>query len=408
MSQTAPWDPPSAAAAELIRMATGRLLMAPEALFDEVDQAVIDSQPDVAVSDPRVTAAIRISNRANLAHWAAANLRNPGARVPANLGPETLEIAREIVRRGLDDTSLESYRVGQNIAWRHWMGMAFELGAEPALLREMLDVSARSIFTFVDETLAGIHEAMERERAQLISRTHSERLEIVNLVLENAPITSQRASSRLRYELSRRHTAAIIWSDEPGPRDPGELEAAADAIARATGAERALIVVPSASALWAWVSPAGAPDLERIRREVVPPGEVRVAIGTTDPGIDGFRRSHLHALATQRLMRRSRGELRLAAYPDVQLVALAAQDEERMSEFVTATLGELATAEPMLRDTLREYIRERFSAARTARALFTHRNTVLNRIARAEQLLPEPLADHGVEVGLALEIMHWL
>jgi PucR-like helix-turn-helix protein len=52
--------------------------------------------------------------------------------------------------------------------------------------------------------------------------------------------------------------------------------------------------------------------------------------------------------------------------------------------------------------------RSRFSAARVARALYTHRNTILNRLRRAERLLPLPLAGHGIEVGAALEIAQWL
>jgi DNA-binding PucR family transcriptional regulator len=123
---------------------------------------------------------------------------------------------------------------------------------------------------------------------------------------------------------------------------------------------------------------------------------------------DIVRRSHLHALATQRLMHRMPGDLRLASYEDVQLVALSAQDEEGTAEFVARTLGRLATADPELRETLRVYVREEFSASRAARALFAHRNTVLNRLTRARELLPAPLEGRGLQVGLALEIVHWL
>jgi len=45
---------------------------------------------------------------------------------------------------------------------------------------------------------------------------------------------------------------------------------------------------------------------------------------------------------------------------------------------------------------------------RTAIALGAHRNTVLNRLRRAQELLPEPLAGRTVEVGLALELARWL
>jgi DNA-binding PucR family transcriptional regulator len=388
--------------AELIRATTTELLLHADELFDEVDQAVLASQPEQAVADPDSIAAIRTSNRANLAHWGTSNLRDPGARVAPIASDETLELAREIVRRGLDDTSLEAYRVGQNIAWRRWMQTAFALADDQDTLREMLDVTARSIFTFVDETLALIHEAMERERAQLVSRTHTERLEVVNLILEHAPITVQRASTRLRYPVTATHTAAIVWSERVGPRDAGQLEAAAEALSRAAGSPRPLTVAPTADTLWVWL----ASDQTSIP-DALPP-DVRVALGTPHSGIDGFRRSHLNALVTQRLMRRMPNEVRVAGFADVQLVALAAQDEERASQFVNSTLGELAGAEPALRETLRVYIRERFSAARTARAMFTHRNTVQNRINRAEELLPVSLDEQGLEVGLALEILHWL
>src|SRR5262249_59552317 len=108
-----------------------------------------------------------------------------------------------------------------------------------------------------------------------------------------------------------------------------------------------------------------------------------------------------------RLMAR-RPDLRVARFADVQLVTLTLHDEQAAREFVARTLGKLADADPELRDTLCVYIGEQFSAARAARALYTHRNTVLNRLQRAERLLPLPLAGHGLDVGVALEIAEWL
>ncbi|WCB95083.1 hypothetical protein DSM104299_03825 [Baekduia alba] len=398
------WEPPSDRVAELIRAGAAALLDETSALFEQVDAAVLEATPPRLSADPAITAATVATNHANILHWAGANTRRPGAHVPANLSPAVLDLARDIVRRGLDDsTTLNTYRVGQNIAWRAWMTLAFTLTDDPDELRELLDVTARSIFAFVGETVDGIQELIDREREELAGGTHAERLETVNLILEGAPITSARASERLRYELAGRHTAAVAWTDEDGA-GPGALEQAADALARAAGARRAFTVVASTRALWAWfaAADAGAPvDF------AAPPG-VRIALGTTAAGMEGFRRSHLDALATQRLMHRMPGDLRIASYQDVQLVALSAQDEEGTAEFVARTLGRLATADPELRETLRVYIREEFSASRAARALFAHRNTVLNRLARARELLPAPLEGRGLQVGLALEIVHWL
>ena len=400
-----PWDPPSPAVAELIRTGASLLLQAPEEVFDEVDAAILADHEHPTVTDPVLAAAVRRNNRANLVHWAEANAHDPGAPVPPNLGPQVLGVARDLVRRGLDADALTGYRVGQNVAWRRWMTLAFELTSDPDELRELLDVTARSIFTFVDATLAGIAEQIERERDELTRGTHAQRFEVVSLILEGAPIGVERASSRLGYALDRAHTAAIVWSDD-AEVEPSVLEEAAEAVGRAAGA-RPLTVVPSASALWVWVAGAEGADTDAVRDALADLPAIRVALGPTARGIAGFRRSHLDALATQRLMHRASTPPRVASYEDVQVVALATQDEERADEFVTQTLGEFAAAPAELRETARVYLREGSNTTQTARVLFTHRNTILTRLARMEQLLPAPLEGRGLPVALALEILHW-
>ena len=408
MIAEARWDPPSPRVAELIRDTAAHLLEDPAELFAEVDAAVLANAPEALAEDPALAAEVSASNRANLAHWATANIRAPGMPVPPRLGPENLDIARDLVRHGLDDTTFTGYRVGQNVAWRYWMSAVFELSSDADDLREALDITARSSFAFVDATIEAIREQIDSERDQLTQGTHAERLEVVNLILEGAPITSERASARLGYELSSRHVAAVLWTDAATP-DQRTLERAAEALARAAAARRPFTVVVSAATLWVWFAAGGdEPDRDAARSALAASPGVRVALGTSAAGIDGFRRSHLDALATQRLMNRGQPDAALAAYDDVRLVALAAEDEDRAGEFVRRTLGDLATADPTLRETLRTYIREDFSASRAARSLFTHRNTVLNRLSRAQDLLPVALSGRGLEVGLALEIVHWL
>jgi DNA-binding PucR family transcriptional regulator len=391
----------------LIRTAASLLLDAPEEVFAEVDAATLADPEHPIASDPVLAAAVRRNNRANLIHWAAANVHDPGAPVTPNVGSETLAVARDLVRRGLDADALHGYRVGQNVSWRRWMALAFELTSDPAELRELLDVTARSIFSFVDATVSDIVAQIEVERDELTRGTHAQRLEVVSLILEGAPIGQERASTRLGYALGREHTAAIIWS-ERADVEPGVLERAAEAVGRAAGGARPLTVVASASALWVWIAGHAEPDPIAVETDLATLPDVRIALGPVLAGIEGFRRSHLDALATQRLMSRATSAaLRLARYDEVQVVALATQDEERAEEFVARTLGPFASAPAELRETARVYLREDHNAARTARVLFTHRNTVLTRLARIEKLLPAPLEGRGLQVALALEIMHW-
>lgn len=340
--------------------------------------------------------------------WAIANTQRPGERVQVDVPPEAFDFARDVVRRGIDREALAtSYRQGQNAAWRHWMALATEGDGDPAVLAAVLDVTARSMFAFVDDTLDAIAALIGREREELTGGALTRRMETVSLILEGAPIAAGRASARLGYELARSHAAFVIWVDQLAP-EQGDLERAGVVLSQAIGSPRPLLLGSGTRVLWGWTARAGhvEPAALQAVAETLPP-TVQVALGSTAEGVAGFRRSHLEALATQRLVMRGPRSRRVTSFEEVQLVALAGSDEERMASFLAATLGELPRAAPELCETLRIYLQEDASASRTARRLFTHRNTVLNRVHRSETLLPRPLAGRSLSVGLALELLHW-
>ncbi len=400
-------EPLSPQAADLVRRVARVFLDEPADLMAEVHAAVSAAADEPLRSEPTLAAEVVASTRANVLHLAASMLKDPGGRVPANLTPEVLGIAREAFRRGIEQSVYTTYHCGQNIVWAYWMRTAFALSSDPAVLRQALAAGSRSVAGFVDDMVAALSEQLRRERADLARSSHARRFEVVSLILDSAPITIGRAGPQLGYDLRRRHTAAVLWTDPRRP-DQAALAAAAEALGPATRARQVLTVIASSSSVWAWLAAAADTGVGAITAAIAPPHPaVRVAVGPAGSGIDGFRRSHFDAVATQRLMSR-RPDLRIARFADVQLVTLALQDEQRAREFVARTLGTLADADRELRDTLCVYIGEQFSAARAARALYTHRNTVLNRLQRAERLLPFPLAGHGLEVGVALEIAQWL
>jgi DNA-binding PucR family transcriptional regulator len=392
--------------AELIRQGAEIVLALPEEIFAELDEVALAAMPHEISDDPGLAAGIRRINRGFVHAWASANLHDPGNPVTPTIGPEMLAIARDLVRRGLDDTTLEAFRAGQNIVWRRWMGIAFSLTDDSHELAALLDHTAASIFAFVDSTLAVISEQMQRERDELKRGTHALRFETVSLIIDGAPIARDRASGLLGYELAQRHTGAIIWGDQAS-EDHSLLDRAAEALAQVSGARRPFTVVASASTLWVWVPGSDGPDLERLARIVAQLPGVRIAVGPAGDGVDGFRASHLGATATQRLMVRLASAVQVAGYDAVEIVALVTADESRAAEFVTRTLGELESAPPALRETVRTYLRLQSNSTRAAEALFTHRNTVLTRLGRAEQLLPRPLAENSLEVAVALEVVHW-
>lgn len=400
------WPEVSPRVRELLRQGA-ELVLDPRADWvSELHQASLSGERMRPVADDPVLAeGTRRTNLANLMHWASSNVQRPGRRVPANLGPEALEAARDLVRRGLDESALDAYRTAQQVAWRRWMEICFELTADPDELRELLDVSSLSIGTFIDDTVAAVSAQMQAERHELTRGTTGERRAAVTLLIEGAPIARARAEAQLGYRLSGPHTAAIVWGSSG--TDTDQLEAAAEELMRAAGAAHRLTIVASAAALWIWLPVPASPAVDALAGPLAEHPGVRVALGRPGRDLAGFRRSHLDAATTQRMLATLTSPQQVARYEDVQLVALLTTDRTASEEFVAGTLGDLAGAGSEVVETVRTYVREQCNVTRTAERLYTHRNTVLRRLARADELLPRPLADNLVAVAAALDVLHW-
>ena len=82
-------------------------------------------------------------------------------------------------------------------------------------------------------------------------------------------------------------------------------------------------------------------------------------------------------------------------------------DAEGAERFVREILGDLAYAPREVRETVLAFVEERGSVNRVAARQYSHRNTVLRRVARAEALLPRPLAENPVQVATALQVLRW-
>lgn len=390
---------------ELIRQAAKVALHPTPEWLDELDRGTLAAHPSIA-ADPALATVVSRANRSHLIHFATANLRKPGQPVPANLGPDPLRMARDLVRRGLDASALDVYRVGQNVAWQRWTEIAFGLTTDPQELHELLTLPFRSASEFIDATLAGLAAQMQLEYDELTRDVHAEHRRIVELILDGAPISRQSAEAKLGYPLDRSHTAAIIWYDDPDDNQ-NHLDHTARAFGRALGCPQPLIAVASAATRWVWVSDAATLDTDRIHQVLDHAPHARIAVGTTARGIDGFRRSHRDALATQRMLARLRSQQRLAFFADIHMIAVLTENPDSAADFITSTLGDLESASPQLLTTVLTYINEQCNASRAAHVLHTHRNTLLRRLETAQRLLPRPLDHTIIQVAVAISALQW-
>ncbi|GAB11478.1 putative CdaR family transcriptional regulator [Gordonia araii NBRC 100433] len=395
------WPEPSAEAAAMIVAGVLQVVDPPQAWIDEFNDAALRGvRLDEIADDPVLVEALRRTNEGNLAQWAQHNLAAPGARVPIRVVEDGAEMVREMVRRGLDSGMLDAFRTAQSVAWRRWMEICFSLTDDVEVLREVLDVTSRSIDAFIDDTVGALADQIAVARAQLAGDTHAERRAAVALVLEGAPIDDARAEAQLHYRLSGPQTAVVLSG---AGMSMNRLESVCDSIMAANRLGRRLTVLAGADRLWVWFP---ADDLE-VDEESIPSG-IRIAIGLSGRGREAFRRSHFQALGADQTLVRLGSARRVVRYEDLALIGAIVDDRRVVDDFVQQTLGDLTGADPELRECMRIWFGQLCNSTATAARLYTHRNTVVRRLARAEELLPVELSRNAITVAAALEVQHWL
>lgn len=401
------WPRPSEAVRELMRKGAEITQSLPPEWLERLNRALFSAPEDEKLlEDPVILAACRRANRSELLHWANANMQRPGEPVEPYVSADMVDTARELARRGLSELLTNAARATQNAAWELWMKMAFSLTQDPKLLEELLEVSSRSISEFIDNNMRVITQIILEEK---IAQAHDDPIDkrsLVSRLLDGREVDTELFSRRLGYSIVQKHYAYLVWSEIPDA-EIRPLEDMARALARLTGTAAPLIVLAGPATLWVWASAAKPLDLNMLQGVIQQFPKIRAAIGSPGTGLNGFRRSHLEALSTQRLLGRLAGAPAVTSIDQVRMVSLMTQDARAAKQFVVTTLGRLATESMVLQRALHAFLANGCNITQTAEALGTHRNTLLRRLERAQDLLPVPFADYRIQIAAALELVIW-
>jgi len=408
MTSTPPhWPRPSEAVRELMRKGAELAQTLPPEWIERLNQSLFSSPEDAKLlEDPVILAACRRANRAELLHWASANLQRPGEPVEPYVSADMVDTAKELARRGLSELLINVARSTQNAAWELWMKMAFSLTQDPVVLKEFLEVSSRSISEFIDNNMRVVTQIILEEKSALTPEDHIDKRSLVSRLLDGRDVDTEQLGRRLGYSLFQKHHACLVWSESPDV-EIQSLEDMARTLAHLTGTVAPLIVFAASATLWLWMSAAKPLDLNALQGVAHQFPKNRAAIGSPGMGVNGFRRSHLEALSTQRVLGRLAGAPAVATIDQVRMVSLMTQDLRAARQFVLSMLGRLATEPMVFQHSLHAFLANGCNVTQTAEELGMHRNTLLRRLERAQDLLPVPLADHRIQIAAALELVIW-
>jgi hypothetical protein len=290
------------------------------------------------------------------------------------------------------------------VLWADAIERLTEAAPEREALGKAAQLSSEWLLTYLDSARSAAEAAYAAERDRWLRSSAASAADTIEAILTGRQRDEVLASQRLRHDLRLHHVALVAWPDDGSPEQLGD---ALTDLARGAHADAVLVHPLALTSQAAWMSkrtPFTEPELEALTF----PAGARVAAGTSQPGLDGFRLSYEQALEARRVAvladRRSGSVTRYSA---VALTALATVDLDQARAFVATQLGALAGEDdPALRlaATLRVYLEESASPTRTAKRLGIHENTVANRVRQAEQLLGRPVGEQRLELHVALAL----
>ncbi len=377
-------------------------------LVRRVVDRILDAVPELG-ADVDLRHATERSIEANIRRILSL-FADPDLPVDGPVPREARELGTTLLRRGGEPgTLVHAYLAGQNAFLRAWIDELTQRAPPDADVIGMVERSTDRLSGWIDFAVERLMHEWDAERERWVGGTLARRTELAHELLAGDGPGLETASRGLGYELDRCLTAAVIWCGlDTDPLDGpfAGLETAAETLAAAVGAPRALTLPVGAGTLWAWVGSAAAPDLDVVEECLAStlPEDVGVALGTPGTALAGFRRSHEEALWARRVAELG-GTLGVVRYDRVEVVSLLAQDVDRLDRFVDRTLGDLIAddaATARVRETLLAWLEEGGNARRAADRLHTHKNTVLYRVQRARQILGHDPGDDRLALQLAL------
>src|SRR3954454_12734589 len=330
-----------------------------------------------------------------------------GIDVAAAEAPVTaLEHARAMAARGHSvDVMLRFYRLGHQYFTEQLSGWLTERIDDPTAALETFVELERYGFQYVDRiySLVAAEYVAELDRRQ--NQARAERDDVLRALLAGERVDMGRAERVLSHRLTGRQIGFVCWVDDRGV----DLEGFARQVGRYLGAGHSLVVADGPLAVWGWASITGdvRTSLTGMATEFLGEREnVHIAMGAPHPGGAGFRTSHLEALRTRRVIELSgRAAPSITKFSDVALVDAISRDLDAARAFVAAQLGDLArddAKERGERATLLAVLDAQGSLTTAARTLGIHKNTVLQRVRRAEERRGRPATIKVAELHAAL------
>jgi DNA-binding PucR family transcriptional regulator len=373
-------------------------------LVATVNDRIVEGVPELR--DPTLRPELEASTRS---HWKGFLTVMNRETIDVQPAPPIRDFARTLARRGFDlSVLLSAYRIGQRSTWDYITDLLRTQVSDPELRSAVLLRFWSHATHWIDTVIESLIPVFNDERENWQRGALARRAKTVAAILAKQPIDIDTAATTLGYPLRQHHVAFTVRVDDTVPDGElrRQLELSAGSVSTALGGGRPLVISSGARSAWCWTSRAS--PLPPDGASVELPPFVRMTLGTSHPGVEGFRLTHSEAIAA--LAVAERRDAPAVRYEDVEIACLAAGilRDDAQAAFVRRELSGLIGSDDAtrrLRETLRAYLKQGADTAATAELLCLHANTVRYRIRQAEQRLGHGISQRRAQLELALELI---
>ncbi len=333
-----------------------------------------------------------------------------------------LEYARRMAQQGVPMHPLvRAYRLGHEMVLKFARDEINDAELDPRMSLAVFERITAVTFRYVDWISQEVVTEYECERERWLEHRNSVRALRVREVLGALiDVDLDAITSAISYPMRRIHLGLVLWLPEETPQGD-ELVRLEKFFRELTESletqESSLFVAADRVSGWGWVPlheaavPKAITDIRRFAAKHQNPPSL--ALGSPQPGVEGFRRSHIEAQCVRDVVLASgAGAPSVTAIDDPGLAAatlLAGQLEEARL-WVRKVLGPLASHtenDARMRETLRVFLRNGASYKAAADELHLHSNSVKYRVQRAVERRGRAIGDDRLDIELALLVCQW-
>ncbi|WP_204163493.1 PucR family transcriptional regulator [Nocardioides gilvus] len=290
-----------------------------------------------------------------------------------------------------------------------------DLDLDPDLQWRLVHHLSGWLNRYVDWVTRVVADVYEAEQQARLTRRASEASQLIQRVVDREPVGVEHFHQVTGYRLDQTHVGAVLWVEGGGQADDRveDLRTLVPQAARALKIDGAHLFTPiDRTSAWVWFAGDHAESstyADRLRRLLVSTPTIRVALGSPEIHVGGFRRTLEQATAVRLVANagpQDRNQVVSNSDDGIAVVAMLARDLPATRRWLQEVLGPLAVdseAAERTRETVRVFLRTG-SYTDTSELLTLHRNTVKYRISKMEKERGRPLIDGRLDLELGLHV----